>query len=217
MNTEFQSSTNKGGQKQNVQAQYGVGMFLFEVFKVFLLAVVIIVPIRVFLFQPFFVKGASMEPNFHQGEYLIVNEWGYKYTKVGLGELNTWMTVHPRRDLERGDVIVFRAPKTPSQFFIKRVIALPGESIRIQNNQVMIINDQFPKGFILDESAYLNPAVATGQSLGLSLSQEEYFVMGDNRSNSHDSRSWGALHKNMVIGKVFLRAWPASEAEIFIN
>ena len=116
---------------------YGVGGFLLEVVKVIFLAVIIVTPVKVFLFQPFFVQGASMEPNFKDGEYLIVNEVGYKKTEFGFGEKKL-LTIKPFKDLERGDVVVFRYPLNPKQYFIKRVIALPGEKVVVNNGDIHI-------------------------------------------------------------------------------
>lgn len=194
-------------QEASDPAVYGIGSFLFEIVKVFLLAVVIIFPVRMFLFQPFFVQGASMEPNFHDGEYLIISEWGYKTTVVGAKE-DPIFDVHPSKELVRGDVVVFRYPKNPSQFFVKRVIGLPGEKIRFENGMVMIFNEEYPDGMVLDEKSYLDESIKVKESTSLSLSPDEYFVMGDNRLHSHDSRSWGPLSKEFVIGKVVFRAWP---------
>ena len=185
---------------------YGVGSFLIEIIKVFLLAVVIIMPIRIFLFQPFFVQGASMEPNYHNGEYLLVNEFGYKHTDVGLPN-NTFFSVEPFRELNRGDVVVFRYPKNPSQFFVKRVVGLPGERIIIEDETITIYNDEYTTGRALDESEYLKDMNLRG-SYDQVLGASEYYVLGDNRDHSHDSRSWGPLDKEYVIGKVFFRAWP---------
>lgn len=194
---------------------YGVGSFLWEVLKVFLWAIVIILPIRVFLFQPFFVQGASMENNFKDGDYLIVNELGYKITNVlddfGLPHL---FTIGSFRDLERSDVVVFRYPKDPKQFFIKRVIGLPGEKVRVEAGIVTIYNSENPDGFVLDEKNYLPTNLKTSGSVTTSLQEGEYFVLGDNRQASHDSRAWGALPAEDVIGKVLLRAWPISKAGI---
>jgi len=201
-------------QQQIAETYYGVGSFLFEVVKVFILAIVIIVPIRVFLFQPFFVQGESMVPNFEQGEYLIVNEFGYKQTTVGF-DTKDFFTVRPFKDLERGDVIVFRYPKNPSQFFIKRVIGLPGERIEIQNSSVMIYSEEYPEGLTLDEEAYIPEHYVTDGTLSTQLEGDEYFVIGDNRQHSHDSRSWGPLKRDRVIGKVLLRAWPLDAIAIF--
>lgn len=196
------------------EAYYGVGSFLLEIVKVIFWAVIIILPIRIFLFQPFFVQGASMEPNFEDGEYLIVNEIGYKETGIGLSG-STFFTLDPFKELEREDTVVFRYPKNPSQFFIKRVIGLPGETISIDKGQVRIANKENPEGFILDESAYLPAGLETSGEVMRELGDDEYFVMGDNRGASHDSRAWGPLNKDKVIGKVILRAWPVARAAVY--
>lgn len=193
---------------------YGVGGFILEIIKIFLLALIIIIPIRVFLFQPFFVQGASMEPNFENSQYLIVNEFGYKKTEVGIGE-NILFTVSPFKELERQEVIVFRYPKNPSQFFIKRVIGLPGEKIEIKDNKVVIYNDENPEGFVLDEKGYLAENVKTSGGATMTLEEDEYFVMGDNRNFSSDSRSWGPISEGDIIGKAFIRAWPLDKISIF--
>lgn len=194
---------------------YGVGSFLWEVAKVFFWALVIIVPIRVFLLQPFFVQGASMEPNFKDGDYLIVNEFGYKITKI-FDDLKGphLLTVGSFREFERGDVVVFRYPRNPEQFFIKRIVGLPGEEVRVQDGRVTVFNKENPQGLVLDET-YLARGLVTSGSVERKLTKDEYFVLGDNRSASHDSRSWGALPKDDVIGKVLLRAWPVTEAAIY--
>src|SRR3989339_174157 len=98
-------------------------IFVFEVIKVVLISLAIIIPVRYFLIQPFYVKGASMEPNFFDHEYLIINEIGYRLAKP-----------------QRGDIVVFRYPKDPRQYFIKRVIGLPGETMRIKDGKVFVIN-----------------------------------------------------------------------------
>jgi len=196
------------------EAYYGVGNFIIEIIKVFFWALIIILPIRVFLFQPFFVQGASMEPNFEDGEYLIINELGYKETDVGFDNLHLF-SVNPFKDLQRGDVVVFRYPKNPSQYFIKRIVGLPGETMSINNGRVTIINSDNPSGLVLDESDYLSKDLQTSGNTDQKLGDDEYFVMGDNRSSSHDSRSWGPLKKDKIIGKVFVRAWPFERASIY--
>jgi signal peptidase I len=188
--------------------------FIFEMIKIALLAFVIIIPIRVFLFQPFFVQGASMEPNFEDNEYLIINEFGYKQTKIGFGD-TTLLKVEPFKEIKRQDVVVFHYPKNPSQFFIKRVIGLPGEKIQVKNSQVTIFNEAHPEGFVLDESAYLSPEVKTAGDLTVHLAPDEYFVMGDNRMFSSDSRSWGPVTKDRMVGRVMLRAWPVNRWETY--
>jgi signal peptidase I len=193
---------------------YGVGSFVWEIVKVFLLAFLIIVPIRVFLFQPFFVQGASMEPNFENNEYLIVNEFGYKKTSANLGG-SSFFTLKPFKKLERQVPVVFRFPKNDSQFFIKRVIGLPGEKVELKSGKVTIYNSENPTGFLLDESAYLASNVKTLGEVTMELGAGEYFVMGDNRMFSSDSRAWGSVPEADIIGKVLLRAWPLDKINLF--
>lgn len=198
-------------EKNNTESnpeEYGFSGVLWEIIKMVFWVVVIIVPIRVFLIQPFFVQGASMEPNFEDHQYLIVNELGYKTTNIGIG------TVKPFKELHRGDIVVFRYPKNPSVFYIKRIIGLPGEKVEISGGEVKIFNSDNPNGFILDESKYLSPSVETSGMINMTLG-DEYFVMGDNRQYSSDSRSWGPVPANDVMGKVVLRAWPIGKASLF--
>ncbi len=198
---------------EEVEQYYGVGGFLFEIVKIFVLALVIIVPIRMFLFQPFFVQGSSMEPNFSDGQYLIVNEVGYKKTKVKLGKFN-FFTVNSSKSFERGDVVVFRYPLNPKQFFIKRIIGLGGEKVKIEKGTVRIYNEQNPEGIKLKEE-YLPAGLITKNDMIYKLKEDEYFVMGDNRNFSRDSRAWGSIDTDDVIGKVLLRAWPINKIKIF--
>jgi len=125
--------------------------FVFEIIKMFLLALVIILPIRIFLFQPFIVRGASMEPNFHGSEYVIVNEIGYKNIEL----LNGKFKVEPRKEFNRQEIVVFKAPTKKKEFYIKRIIGLPGETVEVNNGVVKIYNIENPSGKILDESSYL--------------------------------------------------------------
>jgi signal peptidase I len=196
---------------------YGIGGFLLEIIKVVILAFVIIVPIRVFLFQPFFVQGASMEPNFEDSNYLIVNELGYKKTSFDLNGKNVF-TLAPYKKLERSEVVVFKYPKNPSQFFIKRIIGLPGEKVEIKNGQIIIYNSDNPDGKFLDESAYLSKNVKTTTALEdfiITLKDDEYFVMGDNRMYSSDSRVWGPVPNSDITGRVILRAWPLNDIAVY--
>lgn len=163
-------------------------LFLKEVLKVFILALVIVLPIRLFLFQAFVVKGASMEPSFYNRDYLIVDEISYRFS-----------------DPQRGDVIVFHYPFDPRKRFIKRIIGLPGETVKIDNGKVEIFNDKFPNGKVLNESSYLSGNTYTPGDLKVTLSPNQYFVMGDNRDFSFDSREWGPLERKYIIGKVRFR------------
>ena len=173
-------------------------LFLWEIVKIMALALVIIIPIRYFIAQPFFVKGASMESTFEDGDYLVIDEISYRFSEP-----------------QRGDVVVFRFPEDPKQFFIKRIIGLPNETIEIRNNKVKIFSEQNPNGFILDESSYLDSSQITEGSLKTKLYENEYFVLGDNRLHSSDSRRWGTFNKNFIIGKTFIRAWPVNKIDYF--
>lgn len=171
--------------------------FILETIKVVLLALVIVIPIRYFVFQPFIVRGASMEPNFHNGDYLIVDELSYRL-----------------RDPARGEVIVFHYPFDPSQRFIKRIIGLPGETIEIKDDKIEVTGLSGAK-ITLSELSYLQkPWLADG--LKVTLNSEEYFVLGDNRLNSSDSRRWGAVKRSQIIGRALIRAWPFNDADYFL-
>ncbi len=173
--------------------------FAWETVKVVLISLVIILPVRYYLIQPFFVKGNSMLPNFHNTEYILVDKWSYKLGRP-----------------ERGDVIVFRYPGNPKEYFIKRIIGLPGETILAGlNNSVKIFNQRYPDGFTLPEKGYLpdanptycpNATPSCGQKF--TLGEEEYYVMGDNREHSSDSRLFGAVNKSFFSGIAWLRVWP---------
>jgi signal peptidase I len=164
--------------------------FSWELFKIALIALVIVVPIRYFLFQPFIVKGESMAPNFESGDYLIVDEISYRLA-----------------DPQRGDVIVFNYPKDTTQRFIKRIIGLPGETIDIANGQVEIIKEGIAT--VLTEK-YLPADLKTYGDVKVALGNDEYFVLGDNREYSFDSRAWGVVPRKDIIGKAFLRIFPVA-------
>jgi len=215
MNNQEQDGRERIDPERSVKEDYvGVGGFVLEIIKIIFLAAVIIVPIRVFLFQPFFVQGASMEPNFENGQYLIVNELGFKKTTVGFDSIK-FFSVGAFREITRGKVVVFRYPKDPSKFFIKRIIALPGERIEIKDGSFKIFNQENSDGFALDESAYLAKGVKTVGDQSVKLSDNEYFVMGDNRSFSSDSRVWGPVPSEDIIGEVLVRAWPLNQISVF--
>lgn len=200
--------------EENTEEYLGIGGLLLEMARVFLLAVVIIIPVRVFLFQPFFVQGSSMQPNFEDGEYLVISEFGYKETNIGWSDKN-WFRVKPFQEIARQEVAVFRFPKNEKEFFIKRVIGLPGESVEIRQGKVIIYNQEHPDGFILDESAYIGVGVLTQDMPRTEVAKDQYFLMGDNRMNSYDSRVFGPVGKNKIIGRVLLRAWPAERFSLY--
>jgi signal peptidase I len=143
--------------------------------------------------QPHKIKGASMEPNFPDGEYLLTDKLSYRF-----------------REPKRGEVIVFEAPRTNGEEFIKRIIGLPGENVSVRNGSVYINNKK------LDEQ-YLNNSVLTGSGSFLTegkqiiVPENNYFVLGDNRSASSDSRMWGFVSKDKITGRAFVTYWPPPE------
>jgi signal peptidase I len=169
--------------------------YIGELIRVVLISLAIVLPVRYFLIQPFYVKGASMEPNFYDHEYLIIDEISYRFTE-------------PRR----GEVIVFRYPLEPRQFFIKRIIGLPGETVEIKNGKVYIENGQGEK--ILLEEPYIS--VPTPGETKVKLDNDEYFVLGDNRLSSLDSRHFGPVPRSFIIGRVWLRGWPLNRFGQFL-
>lgn len=167
-----------------------------QIFRIVVISLLIIIPIRYYATEPFFVKGASMEHTFEDGDYLFIDEISYRF-------------ITPKR----GDVIVFQYPLDLSQSFIKRIIGLPNETVEIKNNTVKIFNDDYPDGVILTEN-YLDSSQETFGDIQIKLKKNEYFVMGDNRTHSSDSRQWGVLGRNLIDGKVSIRLWPLDHIEI---
>jgi len=172
-------------------------LFILEVVQIVLISVAIIVPVRYFLIQPFLVKGASMEPTYHNHEYLIVDEISYRFSEP-----------------DRGDVIVFRYPRDPSQFFIKRVIGLPGETVEVSDGGITLYNDDSPDGVRLNEDYLVEGENTMGHKRTV-LGPDEYFVFGDNRNASLDSRSFGPVRSDLIIGKAWLRGWPITKFSTF--
>ena len=164
--------------------------FFFELLQVLAISLVIIIPIRYFLIQPFYVRGASMEPNFFDHEYLIIDELSYRF-----------------REPERGEIVVFKYPRDPSQYFIKRVIGLPGDTVEIADGKLKIYNKEHPNGVPLDETMYLDQD-QTVPSKTATLKDNEYFLLGDNRAASLDSRVFGPVDRSYIVGKVFVRGYP---------
>jgi len=164
---------------------------VWELAKIVVIALIIVLPVRYFLFQPFIVKGDSMIPNFHSGDYLIVDEISYKLAGI-----------------HRGDVVVLKYPLDTTQRFIKRVIGLPGETVAVKDGKVTITKDG--KDIALKENQYLPSALATDGEVLIILKPDQYFVMGDNRPFSYDSRRWGVLPKEDIVGRAIFRLFPVA-------
>lgn len=168
----------------------------WDIAKFALTLLLIVVPLRLFVAQPFVVSGLSMFPTFNDKDYLIVDELTYHF-----------------RTPERGEVVIFHPPENPKTYYIKRVIGLPGETVTVQNGAVTIKNEANPEGFKLDQSfvTYLSTDSAEKK-----LGADEYFVMGDNRPQSYDSRFWTInLKRNEIVGRAFLRLFPPKAITVF--
>lgn len=168
---------------------------VWELIKILAFAAIIVLPIRYFLFQPFIVKGDSMVPNFHSGDYLIVDEISYRFSSPG-----------------RGDVVVLRYPLDTTQRFIKRIIGLPGETVDINNGKITITQAN-GTSITLHES-YIPTSLATDGSVHVTLGPDAFFTLGDNRPFSYDSRRWGVLPKEDIIGRAMLRIFPVTNLSL---
>jgi signal peptidase I len=180
---------------EKAQSSGDTWRFTAELIKTALFVGILAYVIRVFILQPFIVEGLSMYPQFHDKDYLLVDKLSYRL-----------------HEPERGDIIVFKYPKDPSVNYVKRIIGLPGETIRIEDSKVVVINEKHPQGIAISE-----PYVpSTNKTLSVSPSGKaefivpagSYFVLGDNRMGSSDSREWGEMPKEDLIGRVLVQAYP---------
>lgn len=164
---------------------------LKEIFTFGAIALIIVLPFRMFIAEPYIVSGASMDPTFKTGDYLIVDKLSYE-----LGEP------------QRNSVVVFKYPNDTSKNFIKRIIGLPGDTVVMNGNEIKIINEQNPNGFVIDQSYVIHKSPGTFEK---TLGTDEYFAMGDNRAESFDSRSWGVLPRKDMLGRPILRLFPINK------
>lgn len=169
--------------------------FFIEILKFVAIAILIVVPFRMYIAQPFVVNGASMDPTFETNEYLIVDQLSYKF-----------------KEPKRGSVVIFKYPLDTSKYFIKRIIGLPKETLEVKNGQVRIINSEHPEGFEISEPYIV---YKKEDNFTIKLLDNQYYVMGDNRIGSSDSRVWGPLPKNLIIGRPILSLFPISKMSFF--
>jgi signal peptidase I len=175
-------------------ANVGLRM-VWLIVKFSIAALFIALPIRWFVAQPFIVEGPSMEPTFKTSEYLVIDKLWYHFHQP-----------------ERGDVIIMRYPLDPSLYFVKRVIGLPGETVSITNGVVTILSASGTT--ITLHEPYIVEQTAKPQNETTTLAEDEYFVMGDNRTQSSDSREWGPLQAKFIVGRAFMRLYPLNEIQI---
>lgn len=174
--------------------ELGKGL-LKDLFTLALLIVLVVIPIRLFVASPFIVDGESMHPAFENLDYLIVNEFLYAF-----------------KNPSRGEVIVFRYPENPSVFYIKRIVGLPGETVTISRGSVSVATKDGETQTLLEPYVVNEDATYTRRVV---LSEDEYFVLGDNRPHSSDSRAWGPLPRANIIGRADVRLLPLRTAEFF--
>lgn len=173
-----------------------LGNFLLDTLEIITTAFALFVVMFLFVVQIHEVRGDSMLPNFHHHEYVLTDKVTYHF-----------------RNPQRGEIVIFKAPPKPRDEYIKRVIALPGEKIKIQNNRIIIYNEGHPEGFVLQED-YLAPGtITTGKTAvppntDVTVPNDEFIVMGDNRGASSDSRLWGPVKRGMIVGRAVVRIWP---------
>lgn len=171
------------------------GGFLKDLFTLALLIVLVVLPVRMFVVSPFMVDGESMHPTFENLDYLIIDEISYRF-----------------KEPARGEVVVFRYPLNPGVFYIKRIIGLPGETVSISQGKVTVkgangVSEVLTEPYVTTEDATYTKVLTLGAG--------EYFVMGDNRPNSSDSRVWGPLPEKFIVGRAFIRLLPLPHASFF--
>lgn len=170
--------------------------FFFDFLETIVVALSIFVVVYLFLFQPHEIKGNSMEPNFHNNEYILTDKISYRF-----------------REPQRGEVIIFKAPGNPDVDYIKRIIGLAGDKVKVLNGKVYVNDQQLPEAY-LAESTPLLPASSMQEGIPISVPEGELFAMGDNRPHSSDSREFGPIPISSIIGKAFLRYWPINQFTI---
>ena len=171
-----------------------LGSFVMELLQVVVFAISIFLFIYLLILQPHKIKGASMEPNFHDGEYLLTDKVSYR-----LGEPT------------RGDVVVFKAPPTYNDEFIKRIIVLPGETMRVQGGKIYVDDHELEEKY-LPEGTVVVPGSFATEGRSITVPEDSYFVLGDNRDHSLDSRNLGPIERQYITGRAWFVYWPISQA-----
>lgn len=185
----------------------------WEIIKTIIGVAIFVVFFRFFIIQPFYIIGNSMLPDFHEGEYLFIDEASYHFRAPARGEVVVFR--HPDEQCNAfvtNNKILKTVIQGPCKSYIKRVIGLPGETVMIRDGRVTIINSTNPSGFVLDEN-YFDTSTKTLGNLSVKLAAGEFFVLGDNRepNASSDSREWGPLKSDFIIGKAWLRLLPIAD------
>ncbi len=172
-------------------------LFFWELIKIAAICLAIVLPVRYFLIEPFYVQGASMEPNFYNSDYLLIDKLSFRF-----------------REPARGDIVVFHNPRNESEYFIKRAIGLPGEKVIIRGGSIYI--GKADEEHRLKES-YISATLDTTGNIDTDLGANEYYLLGDNRPFSLDSRSFGPVSGEELVGRVWIRGWPPERLGVFAH
>ncbi len=181
---------------ENFEEKIGIWEFIKETVRFTFLSLLIVAPIRIFVAQPFLVSGNSMVPTFSNNDYLIVDQLSYYFNEP-----------------KRGEVIIFRYPQDTTKFFVKRIVGLPNEIVKIENGRVSIASKKSPENFVSIDEFYVKKKDLRNSDVKFILGNDEYFVMGDNRTASSDSREWGPLKEKLITGRALLRLFPIAHVE----
>ena len=171
-----------------------VGKFFFDTIQVIVFALSIFAFIYLLILQPHKINGQSMMPNFPNGEFLLTDKVTYRY-----------------KEPERGDVVIFKPPTNKEEEFIKRIIGLPGDSISLNNGKIFVNGSLLQEDYI-DGRIYTSGGSFLREGTAVIVPEESYFVAGDNRPHSSDSREWGTISKDAITGRAWLVYWPISNA-----
>lgn len=176
----------------------GIG-FVFDLLQSVVVVMAIFVMIYLFIISPQEISGQSMYPTFESGEYIFTNKVEYKL-----------------HDPARGDVVVFKSPKNKNIDYIKRIIGIPGDQVKLVNGLYYVNGVQVNQSYLPPE-LYTSPGLFLRENEEITVPAGQYFVSGDNRPHSLDSREFGTIPKADIIGKAFLRYWPIDKAGIISN
>lgn len=204
---EFLTKQEEAATPQQEKPVKGFLHVVWEIIKTLLIAGVVVVIINTFIFQAYYVSGDSMNPDYHDGDYLLINK-----IPTSIRNITGLFGKKPNMDLRRGDVLVFKPPENNEIFYIKRVIGLPGDKVTLKDGKFTIYNSQYPNGLRLDET-YIDPNIKTEGDIDQVVLPGNVFVVGDNRlpNASYDSRAWGQLPESNISGTAFFRLLPIND------
>ncbi len=210
---EIKTFNQEQNQEEEPEPKHGFWKVIWEITKTLLIAAAVVIIINTFLFQAYYVSGNSMNPDFKDGDYLLINK-----IPITLQSIEKFFGSKGNTDIKRGDVAIFRPPESPQLFFIKRVIGLPGDRVVVKDGKVTVYTKDNPNGMTLDET-YIDPAYKTEGDIDTVVEPNKLFVMGDNRSpgGSYDSRAWGQLPQENLSGIAFFRLIPLSALGFISN